>query len=328
MFYHSQTSPDSEEKTVVETKAAPVESTSPTVNIQTSDVDPVHIEVKETEFAHAPVLTEDFRNSSLQAYCIFPDTAPSVKQIQQCDAETQPVTSLRLSENVAECLPHSSALTAADENGNFNAEDSEEEEVLTNENDGFRFTITPAFIRDCNKPLLYEHKCNKEEESCLPEEVVLEEQFGGITNNEASEKRVQFSDVVQYFNAEAEGCHGETEEEIESNELNTGLDVSTFSASGKEKYHREQMDNLEEEGEADSRVEGQECDKEIHLETADVREDVMADAEVSKKDKPDEESAPEMPLTLQNPCEVTLQSPQCPPCNLTSTFRPDDTIWH
>lgn len=173
-----------------ETKAAPAESTGPTVNIQTTEaakaepvrttaeliVETVSAEPAEGELDYVVVLQVDISGKSLgdppadSVSCEksgVPGIAPPSEELQQCAsveqvAEKQAVaTNLGLDESMcgSSALPESAVLSSAAENENEEAIDEEGEDagveaealMSKDESDGFRFTVAPAYIGDSDK---------------------------------------------------------------------------------------------------------------------------------------------------------------------------------
>ncbi|XP_068593798.1 band 4.1-like protein 3b isoform X7 [Cebidichthys violaceus] len=325
-------SAEPEEKVVVvvatETEAAPAESTGPTVNIPSTEAEPAHTTAEltvtfmsaEGEQDCVDVLREDISGVSSadpEAISGVPGTAPHSEPPQQCAsvelaAEIQPVaTHLQLDESP------SAVLTSAAEKIKEGVIDEEGEDagnegeafMSEHENDSFRFSVAPAYIRYCEKeeklPLTNEeHDEEESAESCLK---ALEEELLGLRNTgerkhtEVDGKRVQFSNHVQYFEKQ------ELENGIEAvDKCSPAEDESQKSFPDilkplpfeKEKYHYAQMDSSEdevettEEEEADGKkgeLEEEPDEEELHLKLVDekVSEDTVSE-EVKEQEKAEE----------------------------------------
>lgn len=293
-----------------ETEAAPAESTGPTVNIQTTEAaqaEPVSttaelaLKTMSTEPAeggldYVVVLQEDINDSSLRDPPVdyvtceksgITSIAPSSDQLQQCApeelvAEKQPVaTHVGLDESLSGSIapPETEVLTLAAEKENEEVIDEEGEDAgvegqtLTSkdENDVFRFTVAPAYIRDCEKEEKLpstedEHSEGEAVESALE---ALEEELAGlkdageIEHTEVDGKRVQFSDKVQYFEEQEistekikkelkDGIEEVDEERDECSPAEdegqkTFPDILKHLPFEKEKYHYAPIDSSEDE---------------------------------------------------------------------------------
>ncbi|XP_068593794.1 band 4.1-like protein 3b isoform X3 [Cebidichthys violaceus] len=341
-------SAEPEEKVVVvvatETEAAPAESTGPTVNIPSTEAEPAHTTAEltvtfmsaEGEQDCVDVLREDISGVSSadpEAISGVPGTAPHSEPPQQCAsvelaAEIQPVaTHLQLDESP------SAVLTSAAEKIKEGVIDEEGEDagnegeafMSEHENDSFRFSVAPAYIRYCEKeeklPLTNEeHDEEESAESCLK---ALEEELLGLRNTgerkhtEVDGKRVQFSNHVQYFEKQ------ELENGIEAvDKCSPAEDESQKSFPDilkplpfeKEKYHYAQMDSSEdevettEEEEADGKkgeLEEEPDEEELHLKLVDekvsedtVSEEVKEQEKAEEKKEQDQKSRPRQSLDV------------------------------
>uniref|UniRef100_A0A4W6FPJ9 Erythrocyte membrane protein band 4.1 like 3 n=1 Tax=Lates calcarifer TaxID=8187 RepID=A0A4W6FPJ9_LATCA len=291
----TQTSADPEEKAVVatETEAVPAESTGPTVNIQTTEaakaepvlttvelaVKTVSAEPAEREPGGVVMLHRDISDNSPgdpladSVNCeksVISGTAPSLEQVQECasvKAEMQPVaTSLGSDESLSDSrvVPEPAVLSLAAEKENKEAIDKEgedagvewEELMSKNENYGFSFTVTPAYIRDCEEEeensssAEEEHKKEEAAESCVE---ALEDELRDLKHarerqqTEVDGKRVQFSNEVQYFEEEEFPTELEDgfEEVDEGHKIFPG--ISKPLPFEKEKYYHVQTDSSEDE---------------------------------------------------------------------------------
>uniref|UniRef100_A0A4W6FPI4 Erythrocyte membrane protein band 4.1 like 3 n=1 Tax=Lates calcarifer TaxID=8187 RepID=A0A4W6FPI4_LATCA len=290
-----KTSADPEEKAVVatETEAVPAESTGPTVNIQTTEaakaepvlttvelaVKTVSAEPAEREPGGVVMLHRDISDNSPgdpladSVNCeksVISGTAPSLEQVQECasvKAEMQPVaTSLGSDESLSDSrvVPEPAVLSLAAEKENKEAIDKEgedagvewEELMSKNENYGFSFTVTPAYIRDCEEEeensssAEEEHKKEEAAESCVE---ALEDELRDLKHarerqqTEVDGKRVQFSNEVQYFEEEEFPTELEDgfEEVDEGHKIFPG--ISKPLPFEKEKYYHVQTDSSEDE---------------------------------------------------------------------------------
>lgn len=319
-------------------------STGPTVNIQTAEAaqaEPVHTTAELTMSAESAegeldYAQEDVSGISSPAQSGFPCTAPPSEQLQQCAsveqvAEKQPVaTNLGLNESLSgSSASLESAVTLAAERGNEEVIDEEGEDtgvegetsMSKHRNDGFRFTVAPAYIRDSEKEEKLtsaedEHNEEQAVERCLK---ALEEELADCkdteerTHTEVDGKRVQFSNKVQYF--EEQEFPTEFENGVEEVDEDTGgclpaederpksfPDILKPLPSEKEKYYCAQMDGSEdeteraEEEETDGKkeeVEEEHSEDELKLKVADncddeksseVREDFVTSEEVKEEE--------------------------------------------
>ncbi|KAF1383596.1 hypothetical protein PFLUV_G00133500 [Perca fluviatilis] len=263
-------SAEPEEKAVVatETEAAPVESTGPTVNIQTTEAakaEPVHtaaeLTVRTMSADYVVVLQEDIGGNTLEnppATSGIPGNAPSLEQLQACAsvklvAEKQPVATHSGSDerlSGTSTSLGSAVLTLAAEKGNEEVIDEKGEDagvkgmalMSQHKNDGFRLTVAHAYIRDCKKEEKLpsteeEHNKGEAAESCLQaSEVDLADckNAGERKHTEVDSKRVQFSKEVQYFVAqefptELENGIEEVDEEIDECSHAEGEGQRSFS---------------------------------------------------------------------------------------------------
>lgn len=306
---------------VKETEAAPAESTGPTVNIQTTEAakaEPVHrtaaLTVKAMcaggEIDHVVTLQEGIGGDSL-----VDATENSSEQLQQCAsvqlvAEKQPAeTQLGLDESMSGGFPESAALTFAAEKEYEEVIDEEgdgagvEQEVSKGEHGGFRFTVAPAYIRDCEREEKQpsteeEHSQGEAAESCLEasdEELAGFKNAGERKHTEVHGKRVQFSNEVQYFKeqeflTELEDFIEEVDEEIdecspaEDGGEKTFADVLKPLPFEKEKYYYAQTDSSEDEME---RTEEEDGKKEELEEEYGEEELKLAEDSVDKKREDD-----------------------------------------
>lgn len=276
-----------------ETEAVPAESTGPTVNIQTTEaakaepvlttvelaVKTVSAEPAEREPGGVVMLHRDISDNSPgdpladSVNCeksVISGTAPSLEQVQECasvKAEMQPVaTSLGSDESLSDSsvVPEPAVLSLAAEKENKEAIDKEgedagvewEELMSKNENYGFSFTVTPAYIRDCEEEeensssAEEEHKKEEAAESCVE---ALEDELRDLKHarerqqTEVDGKRVQFSNEVQYFEEEEFPTELEDgfEEVDEGHKIFPG--ISKPLPFEKEKYYHVQTDSSEDE---------------------------------------------------------------------------------
>ncbi|CAK6965603.1 band 4.1-like protein 3 isoform X9 [Scomber scombrus] len=374
-------SADPEEKAAVatETEAAPAESTGPTVNIQTTEAamaEPVHATAAELELTvktmtagpaggglNWGIVSQADRNSnnlgdqlvSCEKSSIS-DSAPSEEQVQKQYASVRLVaTTSGLDKSLADSshLPQAAAEKRFVEVIDVEGEDApmmEEKPLMSKRgNYDFRFTVAPAYIRDC------EEEEHGEEET---KELTLEEEVADVKNarerklSEGEGKRVQFSSEVQYFevdkfSTELEDSIEEVDEEEDQCPLACNSKCSPFE---KEKYHYVQADSsedeterIEEEEETEGKKEEpeEEFDKKernvklgegcVEEKVSEVREDGKKSeeeekgrTEVLKKEEteePDQKSSshhvtltepltPEAPLTLSPPAVSQLESPE------------------
>ncbi|CAK6965596.1 band 4.1-like protein 3 isoform X9 [Scomber scombrus] len=377
----TQASADPEEKAAVatETEAAPAESTGPTVNIQTTEAamaEPVHATAAELELTvktmtagpaggglNWGIVSQADRNSnnlgdqlvSCEKSSIS-DSAPSEEQVQKQYASVRLVaTTSGLDKSLADSshLPQAAAEKRFVEVIDVEGEDApmmEEKPLMSKRgNYDFRFTVAPAYIRDC------EEEEHGEEET---KELTLEEEVADVKNarerklSEGEGKRVQFSSEVQYFevdkfSTELEDSIEEVDEEEDQCPLACNSKCSPFE---KEKYHYVQADSsedeterIEEEEETEGKKEEpeEEFDKKernvklgegcVEEKVSEVREDGKKSeeeekgrTEVLKKEEteePDQKSSshhvtltepltPEAPLTLSPPAVSQLESPE------------------
>ncbi|KAM7400245.1 hypothetical protein PAMA_004783 [Pampus argenteus] len=368
---------DPEEKAVVatETEAAPAESTGPTVNIQTTEaamaeavcttaaeleltVKTMSAEPAEGKLDGAVVSQEDRDGTNLRDQPVSCEKS-GIPDSVELVAEMQPVaTSLWLDESLSDSghLPESEVLNLAAEKGfiegiDVEGEDSgmEQEALMSKDkNDGFRFTVAAAYIRDHEQEedLASPKEAHREEEAV---ELGLEEELADVgKHTEVDGKKVQFSSEVQYFEGddfptklEDDGIEEVDEEEVESSPAHVSPDTCKYLPFEKEKYYYVQADSSEDETE---RVEKEEtggkkekCDEEEIGEkltedekASDVREDVRESEEeeeeegqtdVLKKEKteepeqnPNQVTRPEAltadaPLTCSPPAVSQLESP-------------------
>uniref|UniRef100_A0A8D0CRJ5 FERM domain-containing protein n=1 Tax=Sander lucioperca TaxID=283035 RepID=A0A8D0CRJ5_SANLU len=368
-------SAEPEERAVVatETEAAPVESTGPTVNIQTTEAaktEPVHTTAELTvgtmSADYVVVLQEDISGNTLgnpPATSGIPGNAPSLEQLQPCAsvelvAEKQPVATHSGSDESlsgSSTSLGSSVLTLAAEKGNEEVIDDKGEDagvkgvalMSQHENDGFRLTVAPAYIRDCKKEdklpsMEEEHDKGEAAESCLQ---ALEEDLADCKNagerkhTEVDGKRVQFSNEVQYFveqefPTELENGIEEVDEEIDECSHAEGEGQKSFSdilkhlPSEKEKCYYAQMDSSNkemertEEEETDGNKEELDQDfdeEELNLKLADdcddekASEDVVASEEVTEEEMDKAEVLKKEAIEEQDqkcrPHQVTLTEP-------------------
>lgn len=370
-----------------ETEAAPAESTGPTVNIQTTEaakaepasttaelaVKTMSAEPAEGELDYVVVLQKDISGSSLgdppadPVGCKndgIPGTVPSSEQLQQrvsvdLVTEKQPVAAhVGLDESLSgsSAQPESAGLTLAAEKENEEVIDEQGEdagvdgEALTSkdENDGFRFTVAPAYIGERDeeeKPPSAEEERDKGEAvasalEALEEELAGFKEAGERKHTEVDGKRVQFSDKVQYFveqelPAELEDGIEDVDEERDEYSpagQKTFPDILKPLPSEKEKYYYVQMDSSEdemertEEEEADGKKEEleDECDEEepklkmaedcVDEKASEVREDVEVFEEVLEKGEIEEQD--------QQSSEVTLTGPLTSDAPLTHPLPP------
>lgn len=269
-----------------ETEATTAKSTGPTVNIQTTEAEPVHTtaeltvktmsaEPAEGQLDYVVTLQEDIGGNSLgdpPEQLRVLGIVPSSNQLQQCTsvevmAEKWPVaTNVGLDESLSgsSALRKSALLTCVTEKENGEVIHKEGEDagveggalMSKNGKDGFRFAVDPAYIKDCEKE---EKLPSTEEEHCVGEaaETCVEEQelAGEKMQTEVNGKRVHFSNEVQYFeeeefSTELEDCIEEVDEEIDQcsppQEQKTFLDSLKPLPFKKEKYYV-QMDSSEDE---------------------------------------------------------------------------------
>lgn len=359
-----------------ETEAVPAESTGPTVNIQTTEAakaEPVHNTAAELELTvktmsaepaegkldWAVVSQEDRNGNHLGDQPVsceksgIPDSALSVEQVQQCAsvelvAEMQPVaTTLGLDENLSDSchVPESAVRSLAAEKEFVEVIDVEGEDALMMEEEAqmskdknydFRFTVAPAYIRDCEKE---EHSEEEAIELTLDEELADVKNAGERQHTEVDGKRVQFSSEVQYFEGDKipteleDGIEEVDEEEDECSPTRNSPDIPKYLPFEKEKYYYVQMDGSEDEME---RIEKEETDgkkeegeeeydeEEIKLKKAEdcvdekVREDIKESeeekdqTEVLKKEEPDQKSSPHQ-VTLTEPLTSDAPLTHSPP---------------
>lgn len=271
----------------------------------------------------------------------------SSEQLQQCTSvEVMAATNLGLDESLSGsgALLESAVLTCASEKKDEEGEDAGIEGVVLmskNEKDSFRFTVDPAYIKDCGK----EEKLVSTEEEHAAERM----------HAEVNGKRVQFSNEVQYFEeeipTELEDCIEEEDEEMDEYSPPEGLKTISDSLKlllfEKEKCYYVQTDSSEdelqrtEEDEMNGKKEELKDEYDVELEVVEdgvdgkasaEREDCVPSEEVREgevESSPHEVtqteplasdvSLPRPPSAVMQP-EVTLhqlQWPQPRPCNLT-----------
>ncbi|XP_074508058.1 band 4.1-like protein 3b isoform X12 [Sebastes fasciatus] len=353
----TETSAEPEEKAVVatETEAVPVESTGPTVNIQTTaaakavlvhmtaelTVRAMSAEPAEGEIDYVVVLHKDISGDSLgdsPSKSGIPGTVLSSQQLRQCAsvelvAEIQS-TDLGLDESMSgsSTSPESAALTLAAEKGNEEVIDEEGEDagvegevfMSKDENDGFRFTVAPVYIRDWEKEEKppstgEEHDEGEAAESCSE---TLEEELVDLGNTGVDGKRVQFSTEVQYFEEQAEFENGIEEVDEERDECSHAEDERQKSFSDKplpfekEKYYHARMDSSEdemertEEEEMDGKKEElEEEEEEMNLKLAEDKYYNKVIASEEEKEEDEEKGEMEEHDQKLTPHEVTLTEP-------------------
>lgn len=349
-----------------ETEAAPAESTGPTVNIQTTEAamaEPVHTTAAELELTvktmtagpaegglNCGVVSQADRSSNnLGVSCEksgISDSAPSIEQVQkQCASvelvvEIQPVAtmsgldkSLADSSHVPEAAAEKRFVEVINVEGEEDAPMMEEKPLMSKGgNYDFRFTVAPAYIRDC------EEEERGEEET---KEITLEEEVADVKNarerklSEGEGKRVQFSSEVQYFegdkfSTELEDSIEEVDEEEDHCALACNSKCSPFE---KEKYHYVQADSSEDETEriqTEGKKEGPEeefDEEEINVKLGEgcVEEKVSEVREDGKKSEEEEKGQSEVlkkeeteePDQKSSPHHVTLTEPLTPDAPLT-----------
>ncbi|CAI5640235.1 unnamed protein product [Oreochromis niloticus] len=203
-----------EEKPVIETEALPAKSAEPTVNIQTTEAVRAEQSHPTAELTAAVVLAEaakrvlDYAVMPQSEMCgcrvgdeesVFPDCATFLKNEPraslQVKAERQPVAKhLGVDENAGEL--------------SLSTDVEVEAPMLKNGNDGFSCNL-PVYISGCGKkgelPLTEEEPDEDENKRFLDS---LEKKFadfkraGEKKHTEVNNRRVQFSDEVQFFKEE------------------------------------------------------------------------------------------------------------------------------
>ncbi len=222
-----------------ETKAAPAESTGPTVNIQTTEAaeaEPVHATAEfavktmpaEGALDYVVVLQEDIsggilgdpradsvscEKSDVAGIALSSEELEQRASVEQVAEEQAVATHLGLVEGLcgSSALPEAAVLSSAAEKENEEAIDEEGEDagvervaiMSKDESDCSRFTVARAYIGDSEKE---EKLLSTEEEHSEGEaaESCLEaladfKNAGERKHIEVDGKRVQFSNEVQYF---------------------------------------------------------------------------------------------------------------------------------
>lgn len=296
-----------------------MESTGPTVNIQTTEPECTTAETKaaEGESDYVNVLEEDPSGDSsgdpTDACVIESVECASVDQLLATDTGSD--HDGKVSEKTEE-VEESEGREDADLEEVVKSEDSES---------SFRFIVAPAVIseREETQPPEEEQREGEAAESCS-EEVGFENH---TEQSEVDGKRVQFSEEVQYF--QGQDIPSELEETIEEAEEDRDEGGQKVTSEPlpfeKERYHHPMTDSSEDEAEGAKEEQHVDEETEEFVKVEDVNEEPKAEEEVEKSRPQEETEAPTSACDDLEPSpvsklEVTPRQLQWPPpqsCNFT-----------